>query len=479
MKKWVVYIVCILAFIGCREYQVSDDPSLRLAFSADTICFDTLFTEQGSATAQLVVYNPNKNALVVDKIWMEDGEAFRANIDGEPALERLTELTIFGKDSILVFLRVTDFGPMAEEGAILIEDRLHFHLATGATQDVVLEAYAENATRLGQIGSRTEIAGDYTFTALKPYILFDTILIGGKMTMEAGARLYMHQGASLVALGDVEVKGEMDKPVLIRPDRLDYLFDSVPYLYAAGGWNGFYLQSETPRNYELSYVEVLSGNVGMSCVSTCTGTLPTLRMDGCKIHNHTLYGLVLEHVNALVTNTEISNCGLYCVYCNGGKQDFVHSTVASFFGYTNIRIQSAQKENTAAVYIDNLSKNGEPTVTSFYNSVITGYLSNQLVLATPLEQFYEGVFSHNYLRTDTLLSSNARNNTYWQNTDTAVFRNTFYKYKEYTYYDFRPDSLSPIRGIGDSIVALPYPTDREGVSRALMRPDAGCYQYHP
>ena len=479
MRHWVVYIVCVLAFIGCREYQVSDDPSLRLAFSADTICFDTLFTEQGSATAQLVVYNPNKNALVVDKIWMEDGEAFRANIDGEPALERLTELTIFGNDSILVFLRVTDFGPMAEEGAILIEDRLHFHLATGVTQDVVLEAYAENATRLGQIGSRTEIAGDYTFTALKPYILFDTILIGGKMTMEAGARLYMHQGASLIALGDVEAKGEQDKPVLIRPDRLDHLFDSVPYLYAAGGWNGFYLQSDQPQTYDIHYLEVLSGNVGMSCVSTCTGTLPTLRMDGCKIHNHTLYGLVLEHVDALVTNTEISNCGLYCVYCNGGKQDFVHSTVASYFGYTNIRIQSAKKENTAAVYIDNLSKTGEPTVTSFYNSVITGYLSNQLVLATPIEQYYEGVFSHNYLKTDTLLASSAKDNTYWQETDTAVFRNTFYKYKEYIYYDFRPDSLSPLRGIGDSIVALPYPMDREGFSRELIRPDAGCYQYHP
>jgi hypothetical protein len=352
-------------------------------------------------------------------------------------------------------------------------------LATGATQDVVLEAYAENATRLGQIGSRTEIAGDYTFTALKPYILFDTILIGGKMTMEAGARLYMHQGASLVALGDVEAKGKMDKPVLIRPDRLDYLFDSVPYLYAAGGWNGFYLQSDQPQTYDIHYLEVLSGNVGMSCVSTCTGTLPTLRMDGCKIHNHTLYGLVLEHVDALVTNTEISNCGLYCVYCNGGKQDFVHSTVASYFGYTNIRIQSAQKENTAAVYIDNLSKSSEPTVTSFYNSVITGYLSNQLVLATPIEQYYEGVFSHNYLKADTLLASSPKDNTYWQETDTAVFRNTFYKYKEYIYYDFRPDSLSPLRGIGDSIVALPYPMDREGFSREFIRPDAGCYQYHP
>lgn len=479
MRRWIVYIVCALAFIGCREYRVSDDPSLRLTFSADTICFDTVFTEQGSATAQLTVYNPNKNALVVDKIWLEDGEAFRVNIDGEPDYESGKEFTIFGKDSILVFIRVTDFGPMAENGAILIEDLLHFHLATGTTQDVVLEAYAENAARLGHLGRRTEIEGDYTFSAEKPYILFDTILVGGKMTIEAGARLYMHQGASLIALGDVEALGTMDKPIYIRPDRMDNLFDSVPYLYAAGGWNGFYLQSEEAKNYTFSYVEIVSGNVGMSCVSTCTGTLPTLRMDGCKIHNHTLYGLVLEHVDALVTNTEISNCGLYCVYCNGGKQDFVHSTVASYFGYTNIRIQSAKKENTAAVYIDNLSKTGEPTVTSFYNSVITGYLSNQLVLATPIEQYYEGVFSHNYLKTDTLLASNAKNNTYWQETDTAVFRNTYYKYKEYIYYDFRPDSLSPLRGIGDSIAALPYPMDREGVSRALMRPDAGCYQHHP
>ena len=479
MRRWIVYIVCALAFIGCREYRVSDDPSLRLTFSADTICFDTVFTEQGSATAQLTVYNPNKNALVVDKIWLEDGEAFRVNIDGEPDYESGKEFTIFGKDSILVFIRVTDFGPMAENGAILIEDLLHFHLATGTTQDVVLEAYAENAARLGHLGRRTEIEGDYTFSAEKPYILFDTILVGGKMTIEAGARLYMHQGASLIALGDVEALGTMDKPIYIRPDRMDNLFDSVPYLYAAGGWNGFYLQSEEAKNYTFSYVEIVSGNVGMSCVSTSTGTLPTHRMDGCKIHNHTLYGLVLEHVDALVTNTEISNCGLYCVYCNGGKQDFVHSTVASYFGYTNIRIQSAKKENTAAVYIDNLSKTGEPTVTSFYNSVITGYLSNQLVLATPIEQYYEGVFSHNYLKTDTLLASNAKNNTYWQETDTAVFRNTYYKYKEYIYYDFRPDSLSPLRGIGDSIAALPYPMDREGVSRALMRPDAGCYQHHP
>ena len=74
----------------------------------------------------------------------------------------------------------------------------------------------------------------------------------------------------------------------------------------------------------------------------------------------------------------------------------------------------------------------------------------------------------------------ATNNVYWQTTDTTdVFVNDFYKYKEYVYYDFRLDSLSPAIGIGDSLVALPYPLDRNGVSRANIIPDAGCYQHQP
>jgi hypothetical protein len=383
-------------------------------------------------------------------------------------------MTINGGDSAFVFVR-TRMNKTGVNSAVLTEDQLHFHLKSGATQAVCLEAYGQDVTRI-----RTKkVLNGYHFTSTLPYLIFDTLRIDGDVTIDAGSTLYMHSGACICITGDVTAVGSLYQPIIIRGDRLDRLFDSVPYAYAGGSWNGIYLQADKPQQYDLAYVDILSGNIGLYCWSSCTGSLPNLRMDGCRIHNHTLYGLVLIHVDALVTNTEISNCGLYCVYCNGGKQDFVHSTVASYFGYTNIRIQSAKKENTAAVYIDNLSKTGEPTVTSFYNSVITGYLSNQLVLATPIEQYYEGVFSHNYLKTDTLLASGAKDNTYWQETDTAVFRNTFYKYKEYIYYDFRPDSLSPLRGIGDSIVALPYPMDREGFSREFIRPDAGCYQYHP
>ena len=479
MRQWLLIILCACALVSCREYTVSDDPSLRLAFSCDTLRFDTVITEQGSSTLQLMVYNRNKSALIVDRIWLEKGEVFRVNIDGEPDPERMTNLQINGGDSVFVFVRIRS-EKMHANSPVLVEDRLHFHLANNASQSVLLEAYGQDVTRIGKAGGGRTQFNECHFTAEQPYLLFDTIIIGGTLSFDPGATLYMHSGACIFALGDVSAKGTKQQPILIRGDRFDRLFDSVPYLYAGGSWNGIYLQAEQPHTYEFEYVDILSGNIGLYAYSTCTGTLPNLRMNGCRIHNHTLYGLVLQHVDALVTNTEISNCASYCVYCDGGKHDFIHSTIASYFGYTTIRIQQVAKENAAAVYINNLSKKAPHTITSFYNSIITGFLTNQLVVATPFDQFYPGSFVGNYLKTDTLTFPHAQANTYRLSSDTSrVFRNDFYKYKEYVYYDFRLDSLSPAIGIGDSIVALPYPMDRDGISRAGLKPDAGCYQHQP
>ena len=476
MRKWFYILVCVCAMVGCREYQPSDNPAYRLSFSCDTVRFDTVFSEQGSATLLLMVYNPNPQALVIDRVWLDDGEAFRVNIDGEADLSRLTDLPIYGGDSLYVFVRISDVGAFESNDAVYITDQLHFHTRNGNTQEVTFEAFAQDVTRIGKRGGRVELA-DYTFTADKPYLLYDTVIILGDMLIDAGATLYMHNGACIYVLGDVAALGSREQPIVIRSDRLDRLFDSVPYLYAGGGWNGLYLQAEEPHTYQFDYVDILSGNVGLYAYSTCTDALPSLAMNGCRIHNHTLYGLVLVNVDAEVVNTEISNCASYCVYCAGGQHDFIHSTIASYFNYTSIRIQSVAKDNSAAVFIDNLQKTNPQTVTSFYNSIITGYLSNQLVVATPFDQYYPGVFIGNYLKTDTLNIPHAGQNVYWQKEDTAkVFRNDFYAYKKYVYYDFRLDSLSPAIGIGDSITAIPYPLDRLGVPRDGTKPDAGCYQ---
>ena len=477
MRKWWLIIVCVCTLVSCKEYQVSDDPSLSLTFSCDTLSFDTVFTAQGSVTMQLKVYNPNANAMQIDRVWLTEGTAFRVNVDGEADLTRLANLVVNGGDSMFVFVRV-EIDPLNSNNPLLVKDQLHFSLKNGKTQEVELEAYGWNVNRLCKNG--IQIVNNYTFTDTLPYLILDTFVVNGPLTIQSGAQLYMHRDACLFAQGDVEALGTIDAPIVIRGDRLDHLFDSVPYAYAGGSWDGVYLLSEKPQSYNLHYVDILSGNVGLYCTSSCVAPLPQLRMNGCRIHNHSRYGLVLNHVDALITNTEISNCASYCVYCSGGTHSFVHSTIASYFGYTNIRIQSVGKEETAAVYIDNLTKTEPFTTTSFANSIITGYLPNQLVVATPFDMYYPGTFIGNYLKTDTLRIPHASGNVYWQATDTAkVFVNDFYKYKEYIYYDFRLDTLSPAIGVGDSLAALPYPVDRNGASRAHLIPDAGCYQHHP
>lgn len=451
---------------------------MRLTFSCDTLSFDTVFTEQGSATAQIMVYNRNKHAMVIDRIGLRDGVSFRVNVDGEADLSRLTEVQINGGDSMYVFVR-TDINPTGKNNPVIVSDLLFFQLANGTTQQVVLEAYGQDVKRIGYKGCGRTEQSLLTLTATKPYLIYDTLMVSGRLTIEPGATLYMHQGACIFVTGNVYAQGTLLQPIVIRADRLDRLFENVPYAYAGGGWNGIYLVADMAYTYQLDYVDILSGNIGLYCASTCEGVLPQLQMNGCRIHNHTLYGLVLVNTDAQVSNTEISNCASYCVYCAGGTHDFIHTTVASYFGATDVRIQSVAKAPTAAVYIDNLSKNEPQTNTSFYNSIITGYLTNQLVVATPLDRYYPGSFVGNYLKTDSLLIPHAHDNCYWQSSHEHMFRNTYYKYQEYVYYDFHLDSLSPAKQIGDSLLALPYPIDRDGNSRALMRPDAGCYQYLP
>ena len=470
-------VLCL--FAGCSEYRTSDDPTLRLAFSCDTLSFDTVFTAQGSATAQMKVYNRNASALLIDRVWLKDGKAYRVNIDGEPDADKWRDIQINGHDSLYLFIRV-EIDPLDQDNPVLVTDQLCFHLKNGHTQEVELEAYGQDVKRIGHKGCGRTDTTSLVFTAERPYLVFDTLIIRENMLLEAGTTVYMHNGACIYVGGDVTAAGTVSHPIVFRGDRLDRLFDSVPYAFAGGSWNGIYLQGTPAQKYELQYVDILSGNIGLYSYNDGKGaTLPQLTMNGCRIHNHSMYGLVLVNTDATVTNSEISNCASYCVYCAGGTQKFIHTTVASYFGFTNIRIQSVAKDDVAAVFIDNLDKTAH-TTTSFYNSIITGYLSNQLVVATPFDQYYPGEFIGNYLKTDSLDIPNARDNTYWQKTDTAkLFVNDFYKYKEYIYYNFHLDSISPAIGIADSLLAVPYPSDRDGVSRAGIKPDAGCYQHLP
>ena len=470
----------MMGMVACQQNIVSDDPLLQLDFSHDTVLFDTVFTSMGSSTKRVMVYNPNKHAICINQVSMREGKHFQINLDGENNLDQLRDITLRGGDSLFLFVRAY-IDPLAENSPVLIEDNIAFGV-NGKTQQITLQAYGQNVEKIQ--GDRGLMVYQHLkLTNQKPYLIYDTVAVAGNLTIEAGATIYMHAGASMYVYGSMTANGTQDNPIIVRGDRTDKLFDSVPYRMASGQWDGIYLlhaKGMMPPMYQLNYVDILSGSVGLYVYSESTGLiLPKLTMKNSRIHNHSIYGLVVQNVDAEVVNCEISNCASYCVYLAGGKHQFVHNTIAAYYGYpyTNLNIhQNIIPEDVAAVYINNLSKNNAKTISSFTNCIITGGRKQSLMVATPLPDYYEGRFEGNYLRCDSLDEVFAKNNVYASDSDTMVFRNTYYLYEKYHYYDFHLDSLSPARGIGDSIVALSYPTDREGYRRKA-KPDAGCYEF--
>lgn len=469
----------LLGMISCQQDIISNDPNMRLYFSHDTVLFDTIFTTIGSSTKHVMVHNPNKSAINIEQVSMKEGKYFHINLDGENNIEQLKDITIRGGDSLFLFIKAY-INPQDKNSPVLVEDDIAFHV-NGNIQQMKLQAYGQNVEKIkGENGLK--IFQNLHLKNDKPYLFYDTIAVAGNLNIEAGTTIYMHAGAMVYAYGNVNAKGTKESPIIFRGDRTDRLFDSVPYRMASGQWNGIYIlhpKGYLPPTYTLDYVNILSGSIGLYAYSESTGILPKMKLSNSRIHNHSIYGLVLQNIDATVSNCEISNCASYCVYLSGGKHNFIHNTIAAYYGYpyTDLNIHNhILAENVAAVYINNLSKNSAKTISSFTNCIITGGRQQNLVVATPLPKYYEGTFKGNYLRCDTLDEAFAKNNVYASDSDSVVFRNIYYLYKEYHYYDFQLDSLSPARGIADSISAQSYPFDILGNRRKSI-PDAGCYEY--
>lgn len=481
MKKIIIYSLLLIAcvFGACQQDRVSSDPSLQLSFSHDTVCFDTVFTEMGSSTRKIMVYNPNKNALNIEQVSMQNGVYFHINLDGENNRDMLRDITVRGGDSLFLFVRAY-IDPQSEDSPVFIEDKIAFKV-NGNIQEVTLQAYGQNVERI-QGKNGLKIYQDLTLSNKKPYVIYDTVAVAGDLTIEKGTTIYMHEGALIHVYGNMTALGTKEQPIIFRGDRTDMLYDSVPYRMASGQWDGLYLLHDgesAPPTYTMNYVDILSGSVGLYAYSESKDKCPQMTLNNSRIHNHSVYGLILQNIDAKVANCEISNCASYCVYLAGGTHEFTHNTIAAYYGYpyTTLNIHNnIIPEDVAAVYINNLSKNMAKTISSFKNCIITGGRANNVVVATPLPDNYEGKFVGNYLRADSLAGAFAHNNVYACDSDTMVFKNIYYLYKKYHYYDFRLDSLSPARGIADSISAIPYPTDRSGYGRK-QRPDAGCYEY--
>ncbi len=146
MRYFISFIICValLSISSCRK-DFSTIPNFgNLEFSKDTVFLDTIFTNIGSATYNLKVYNRGSNAITIPTIQLKNGTSsnYRLNVDGVPGKE-FNDIDILAKDSIFVLIETTV--NVTNEPNPLYTDKILFD--NGANQQAVdLVTLVEDAT---------------------------------------------------------------------------------------------------------------------------------------------------------------------------------------------------------------------------------------------------------------------------------------------------------------------------------------------
>ena len=70
---FAIILGCIALFTTCQKEYFTTNPADKLAFSTDTLRFDTSFTKLGSATRILKIYNRRKESIRISKIYLANG----------------------------------------------------------------------------------------------------------------------------------------------------------------------------------------------------------------------------------------------------------------------------------------------------------------------------------------------------------------------------------------------------------------------
>lgn len=455
-------IVLLINFVGlftaCIDDSFTTSSSDVLEFSVDTVNFDTIFTNEGTATRSLKVFNRSNKSLRVSSIILGKGEesGFIVNVDGLSGTS-FYNTEIRGNDSLYIFI-IANIDETGQLQPVEARDSLVF-VTNGVTQHVKLLAQTQDAKRVRGL----MINSDTLLTAEKPIIVYDSLVVtrDATLTIEPGATIHFHNGASLQVYGRLIAEGLPGLPVTMRGDRLDRMFENLPYNNLAGQWGGIRFHEGSFDN-RITHAMVRGMTWGILCDSTDVSRT-TLTIHNSIIHNSTekLLDIVCNRVR--ITNSELSDAGGSVLSIHKGIVDVTHTTIVNYYFYDMIK---------GAII-------NTPTCEELIEWGVHLTLNNCLIAgnASPLS---EGDFTGSDVYLNSCLIAGV------EGSDDANFIHTMWNGepmfwlidKENYLYDYRIGSPeSGALGWGATAYANDSTaTDMYGVSR-LERIDVGAYQF--
>lgn len=497
----------ILFVSSCRKDFNAVASSGNLTFSKDTVYLDTVFTNIGSSTYTLKVYNKSGEDINIPTVKLANGENsnYRLNVDGIPG-KSFEDVQILANDSIFVFIETTlDIQTLANtDTQFLYTDKILFDTGNNQqdvdlvtlVQDAVFlypEQFQDGTTEtliLGQDenGNNIEIEGFYLddtelhFTNEKPYVIYGYAAVPSNKTLQIdpGARIHFHADSGIIVANNASIKANgapsldaelQEGEIIFEGDRLEPEFSDVP-----GQWGTIWCTDGSTDN-EFSFATIKNGLIGISMDNNDGDR--TLTLKNVQIYNNAIDGLRIKTGNVYGENVVISNSGQSSLSCLlGGTYIFKHCTFSNYWSNSFRSFPTVQITN--AVQGENILFISDLLQANFENCIVYGSEQKEVSLYSEEGASFNFNFKNSLIRFEDPNGDFADNPNY--NFDNPVlFSNCIFnqdpKFKNTSSNDFNIESgTSGADGIGDPTVASQVPLDLNLISRNLNAPDAGAYE---
>ncbi|TYB79696.1 hypothetical protein [Bizionia myxarmorum] len=512
MKRIIYFLFCLgflMLWSSCRKDLEFAPSSGNLEFSKDTVYLDTVFTNIGSSTYNLKVYNRSNDDISIPTIKLALGinSEYRLNVDGMSG-NSFENVEILAKDSMFIFIETTiDITNLPNSGEFLYTDKIVFDTGSNM-QNVDLVTLVKDAvfiypnknqstgiveTLTLNIGGEileTEIQGRYleatelNFTNQKPYVIYGYAAVpnGETLTIDAGARVHFHansgllvsEGASLQVNGAFSTDQELlENEVIFEGDRLEPGFSNVP-----GQWGTIWLFQGSINN-SINYATIKNAGVGIISDSNADETNAKLTITNSQIYNSSNFGVLGRNTSISAENVVINNSGQSSFAgTEGGKYNFTHCTIANYWNngfrqFPALLLNNFRETENSILLFD-------LTEANFNNCIIYGNDNPEFILdevADPGNIF-------NFKFTNSLVRFQDQNNNFsganYDFSNSLLYENTRFNnnpdFKNTNKNELIIGENSGAINIGANPFSNSVPNDILNVNRTSA-PDAGAYQH--
>lgn len=456
----------------------------NIAFSQDTLLFDTVFTAMGTSTRSIKIINKEKERLKIESIRLFRGNSspYFLNVNGISG-KSVTDVAIEGNDSLYIFASVF-IDPTSADNPFIVEDRI---VARVNGQDFTLPvlAYGQNAIYVTDSVLQTQ-----TWTKNKPYVIIKNALVdeGHTLTINAGTRVYVHADSRLFVQGTLKVNGTKNDSVVFQGDRIDrrIYFDDEDFVNGVGGeWGGINLL-KTSYNNNINYLLLKNGGastmLGQNVITdaslqvdpdTVNNGTPKLTITNSTIRNSGGYGLLAFASSIKSENNLFFACAKENVaLIQGGRYDFYGCTIAGFAS----RINTATDKHFSMVALNFLSTGNNEYIggnlfLTLRNCIVYGNMEDEFFPNKVNDFTAQVTLDHCLIRSNTSLPAWVTQQNVILNQD-PLFENT--NASNLHFNDYHLKTGSPAKGTGITFSGMAG-VDMDGTPRNNP-PSIGCYE---